>query len=316
LVADAIRARGWRPIRFDTDRFPREVDLVLELGSGAEPSLSLRDGDVSADLAAVEAVWYRRFYSARLPDDLEQRYVKYSQQEARTLLGALFACLGAARWVDPIARIHRAHHKLLQLEVAKRAGLTVPATLATNDPEAARRFFDEHEGRVVTKMLNSISMAEDGREQMVFTSQVSEQDFADIEGLRHCPAVFQELVPKEVELRVAAVGDRLYVASIDASSSEQGAVDWRRDMKLAGAFVADALPEPIAAAVLEVMRTYGLVYGSLDIIRRPDGEHVFLEINAAGEWAWLATVVGLPIAEAIADVLTGRTTVDRSQPRV
>jgi glutathione synthase/RimK-type ligase-like ATP-grasp enzyme len=165
-------------------------------------------------------------------------------------------------------------------------------------------------------MLNSISMAEDGREQMVFTSQVSEQDFADIEGLRHCPAVFQELVPKEVELRVAAVGDRLYVASIDASSSEQGAVDWRRDMKLAGAFVADALPEPIAAAVLEVMRTYGLVYGSLDIIRRPDGEHVFLEINAAGEWAWLATVVGLPIAEAIADVLTGRTTVDRSQPRV
>lgn len=34
-------------------------------------------------------------------------------------------------------------------------------------------------------------------------------------------------------------------------------------------------------------------------------EYVFLECNAAGQWGWLAEQCRLPIAEAIADELTG-----------
>jgi glutathione synthase/RimK-type ligase-like ATP-grasp enzyme len=167
---------------------------------------------------------------------------------------------------------------------------------------------------VVTKMLNSCVLDAAGREQMVFTSPVTEADFAEIDGLRHCPAVFQEWVPKEVELRVAVVGDQIFAASVDASGSAQGAVDWRKDGQLAAAFRRDSLPPAVAAAVLRLMRACGLVYGSLDIVRRPDGEHVFLEINPAGEWVWLEAMAGLPIAEALADVLTGRVRVERSAP--
>ena len=283
LVANAVRERGWVAVRFDTDRFPAEVDLRLETGSGEQPSFELSDGDVAVDLRDVEAIWYRRFYSAKLPDSVEERYVKYSQQEARTLLLSLFAALSGARWVDRIERVHRAHHKLLQLEVAKRCGLRVPDTLATNDAARAREFYDAHPGGVVTKMLNSISMREDGREQMVFTSEVGEADFDDIEGLRVCPAVFQEKVEKDVELRIAVVGDQLFCASIDASSSDRGAVDWRRDSQLTRSFQADSVPDEVAAGIRRLMAEYGLVYGSIDVIRRPDGQHVkvFCEASIA-----------------------------------
>ena len=51
------------------------------------------------------------------------------------------------------------------------------------------------------------------------------------------------------------------------------------------------------------MTRLGLVYGALDFIVDPDGCHIFLEINQAGEWGWLQRDLGLPIAEAIATAL-------------
>jgi glutathione synthase/RimK-type ligase-like ATP-grasp enzyme len=46
-----------------------------------------------------------------------------------------------------------------------------------------------------------------------------------------------------------------------------------------------------------------LVYGAIDLIRTPAGEHVFLEVNPGGEWGMLERDLGLPISEAIADAL-------------
>jgi D-alanine-D-alanine ligase-like ATP-grasp enzyme len=54
------------------------------------------------------------------------------------------------------------------------------------------------------------------------------------------------------------------------------------------------------------MDALGLNYGALDFIVTPEGRHVFLEVNPAGEFMWLMRYPGLPIAEALADVLAGR----------
>jgi hypothetical protein len=284
MVIEAVRRRGCIPVRFDTDRFPRDLKLSLAQHTDNAPSFLFSDGERSVDLSAVKSVWYRRFYSASLPEDLDQRYAAYSKLEIKTLLSSLFAAMPQARWIDPIDRVHRAHHKVLQLELAKQAGFQIPDTIATNDPDEARRFFNKHGGRIVTKMLNAISFTDDGSEQMVFTSKVSEENLQQLDGLRFCPAVFQEMVDKDVELRVAVVGEQLFIASIDSRGST-GDVDWRRAGNLAYHFVPDRLPADVQQSVLRLMKAFGLQYASLDIIRRPDGQHVFLEINSAGEWA-------------------------------
>ena len=51
------------------------------------------------------------------------------------------------------------------------------------------------------------------------------------------------------------------------------------------------------------MTLLGLRFGAFDFLVCPDG-WVFLEVNPNGQWAWIETATGLPIASTIADALT------------
>lgn len=51
------------------------------------------------------------------------------------------------------------------------------------------------------------------------------------------------------------------------------------------------------------MKEMGLGFGALDVIRTPQGEYVFLEVNLVGEWGMLERDLDFPIADAIAEEL-------------
>lgn len=65
------------------------------------------------------------------------------------------------------------------------------------------------------------------------------------------------------------------------------------------------MPADVAAGLRKLMRTLGLTYGACDFAVTPTGEHLLFEVNSAGAFGWLEEVMGLPISEAIADVLLG-----------
>jgi glutathione synthase/RimK-type ligase-like ATP-grasp enzyme len=191
--------------------------------------------------------------------------------------------------------------------VARELGLEIPRTLTTNDPSAVRTFAASCEGGIVTKMLSSFAVYEGGREMVVFTNPVKPEDLADLSGLRLCPMTFQEMIPKALELRVTVVGERVMSASIDSQSSERAAHDWRRDgLRMIRDWQPYELPRQVEENILRLMDYFVLNYGAIDIIVTPDGRHVFLEINPVGEFFWLERSPGLPISDAIADVLLGR----------
>ena len=209
--------------------------------------------------------------------------------------------------IDPLEVIRRAEHKPLQLRLARRVGLDVPRTLSTNDPEAVRAFARSAPGGLITKMMTSFAVYEDGVENVVFTNPVGDADLADLEGLDLCPMTFQERIDKALELRVTVVGRRLFAASIDSQSSPRARHDWRRDgAAMAAHWRPYDLPADVAARTLALMDRLALTYGACDFIVTPDGRHVFLEVNPAGEFMWLVPHAGLPIDEALADVLAGR----------
>jgi glutathione synthase/RimK-type ligase-like ATP-grasp enzyme len=81
-------------------------------------------------------------------------------------------------------------------------------------------------------------------------------------------------------------------------------VDWRRDgIGLIDDWRPYRLPPDVEKGLLALMQDFGLNYGGADFIVTPDGRHVFLEVNAGGEWFWLQRNPGLPIADALARVL-------------
>ena len=134
------------------------------------------------------------------------------------------------------------------------------------------------------------------------TSPVRPEDLEDAGGLRHSPMVFQENVPKEVELRVACAGDELFVGAIDARGTA-GTTDWRAAAPSEVSWQAGELPAETAVRLRRLLRRLGLVYGAVDLIRTPDGRHVFLEVNPGGEWGMLERDLGLPVSEALASAL-------------
>lgn len=64
-------------------------------------------------------------------------------------------------------------------------------------------------------------------------------------------------------------------------------------------------PEHIRVGIARYLRAASLAYSAFDFVVTPDGAWVALEANGSGMWGWLAEECGLPIAEAIAEELTG-----------
>jgi MvdC family ATP-grasp ribosomal peptide maturase len=301
-VAAALARRGARPFRLDTDLFPAEVRLSARL-SPRGSAHTVTAGGERVGAAEVRAVWARKLWPARLDERLGAEFRALCGRESAAALAGFLDGLAGARWVNPPALDLRAEDKLLQLRLAREAGLDTPHTLLTNDPAEARAFFVETGGRMVAKLLRPLSVSMGAAPLFVYTSDVTEADLAEAEQLRHCPSVFQERVEKERELRAAYVGGRLFVGALDARGSARGATDWRRADPAECRWEHDALPADVAARLDSLMRRLGLLYGALDIIRTPDGRHVLLEVNPGGEWGMLERDLGLPISEALAEEL-------------
>ncbi len=305
-VVRAIEMRGGHAVRFDTDDFPGEAELVARLEPGAD-QLELVTREGRFDLAEVSAIWHRRLaFGGRLPESFEPRMRDACRQEARASAMGLLASLRAFR-LDVERELRRAEHKPLQLRVARDVGLEVPATLVTNDAGAVRAFAAERAGGVVTKMLSSFAVFEGGEEKVVFTSALGADDLEHLDGLQWSPMTFQERVPKALELRVIVVGDRVMAAAVNSAAHAGAEVDWRRlGPSLQGFWKPHVLPDSVRDAVLRLMDTFQLNYGALDFILTPGGRYVFLEINPAGEFFWIDAALDGAISGALADVLLGR----------
>jgi glutathione synthase/RimK-type ligase-like ATP-grasp enzyme len=305
LVRVALRDRGHAAFRLNTDEFPTNVQLITHQSASGSTSELRADGQ-RIHSSEISALWYRRFWPAQaLPKSLDPQVRNASIEESRRVLqGLLVSC--PAFVMDRLERVRLAENKQLQLELARQAGLLIPNTLITNDPAAARAFYDQCGGSMMTKMMASFAIYRDGRENVVFTNPVRPEDLAAMEGLSLCPMTFQERIEKQLELRVTVVGQQVFSAAIDSNSLPRSQTDWRREgQALQDAWFPQPLPRETERGLLALMDALGLQYGAADFILAPDGRCYFLEINPVGEFFWLELALRLPISSAIADTLLG-----------
>lgn len=305
LVEAAVRRRGADALRVNTDRFPTSLRLAARFSAGERAFLlALEDAKGRTRRIALDrvpAVWARRLWPGALPPDVDPRFAAHCRQQSRTAFFDTLSLLEGARWVNPLQPLFRAESKLLQLKLAQDVGLTLPETVVTNAPDEARALFERTGRRAVTKLLGALSQTMNATGDFVYTSRLSDEDMAALDGLALCPQIFQALVEKRRELRVVVVGERCFAGAIDARESLRGQVDWRRTEPGSDvAWTAADVPDDVRARLLALCEALSLRYAAVDLIVTPAGEHVFLEVNPAGEWGWLERDLGLPIADAIA----------------
>ena len=302
LVAQALADMGVRPIRFNTDLFPSLIKLSARAGDDRVAQLFTEAGEHAA-VDEVRAVWARKLWPPRMADDLDERYRSMCVSESVAALEGFLDALHNARWINNLDHQRNAENKQRQLRLAAHVGLRVPKTLVTNDPAAARQFFAETDGQTVAKLLRPVDVTMDAAAPFVYTSRVREEDLAAVETLRHSPMVFQELIPKAHELRVAYVAGETFTGALDATGTSRGHTDWRLAAPEDCRWQMARLPTEVSSSVNALMSGLGLDFGAVDLICTPSGEYVFLEVNPSGEWGMLERDLGLPISEAIAKAL-------------
>jgi len=302
LVEQALARRGVRPVRFNTDLFPSQVKLSARAGD-QRAALLFTETENETSVEEVRAVWARKIWSPRMSDDLDERYRSMCVSESAAALEGFLDALHNVLWVNDLDQQRNAENKQRQLRLAARAGLRVPRTLVTNHAAAARQFFAETEGETVAKLLRPLAVSMNADTPFVYTNRVREEDLAGAEALRHSPMVFQELIPKAYELRVACVAGKAFAGALDATGTSRGHTDWRRAAPEECRWQKAQVPQEVANSLQALMSELGLVFGAVDLICTPAGEHVFLEVNPGGEWGMLERDLGLPISEAIAAAL-------------
>ncbi|WAS94189.1 MvdC/MvdD family ATP grasp protein [Nannocystis punicea] len=317
-MQELLEARGVRALRFDTDAFPTEQQVRF-VHDGATEALQVRDGEVWRTLAPDDAIWYRRArWAGKLPATMDRQLRHGCTVESEAFLRGVMAA-APCFVMDPPEAVRENGHKPYQLSLARRLGLATPRTLATNDPAAAHAFIRACPHGAVAKMLSAFPVYdEQGEEQVVFTTALAEDHLGKLEGLRYAPMVFQERLQKALELRVTVVGRRIFAAAVDSQRQPGAEVDWReRGVSLLRSWVPYDLPAETERRLSEYMERIGMQYSAIDMVVEPDGRHVFLEANPAGECYWLQyNSPHFPLAQALVDVLVDEPGARRASRRV
>jgi hypothetical protein len=204
-------------------------------------------------------------------------------------------------WVNPPDGAALAGSKILQLEMARTIGLTIPETLFTNSPTEIRQFLGR--GRqVIYKSLSGGGWMNNDSRFLSYTSLLSEDDLVADRVLRQTPGIFQDFVPKSHELRVTVMGNHVLAARVLSQETQRGRLDWRQSYDELQ-FSPDRLPSSVEGQCRALLDALGLVFGCFDFIVTPEGEHVFLEVNEMGQFLFIERYCGLPLLDAFSEFL-------------
>lgn len=286
-IFDQLQARGSDCVYLDTQAFPEHLKLNLMPTEGAGGgSLKMEDGR-HIPLESVSSVYWRYRYNTEVSPEVPPEVVPIIYREIDSALGSLFRNMPNALWVNSVSAIERHRYKTHQLFLMAQAGIRVPDTLVSNDPEAVTRFYEAHHGNVIYKPVSGGA----------HTAKMTPEDLSEkrLSELRLSPVQFQEMIDG-VDVRVYIIGEELFAAEIQA-----GTLDFRDDPR--APIVPVTLPEVVEAQCRTVARLFEYEFTGIDIRRTPNNEYCFIEGNPSPMFAHFENVTGYPISQSLMGLL-------------
>ena len=303
-VAQKLLKRGADFVRVNPAQFPTQTSVSLSYGAAGQFQGTLLIGNQIIDLHLLDAMWCRRLPSPvpheTITDEISRVYLEAECTRYLLDVWNLLDCLCVPA---PPAVLQRAQMKASQLKMAGALGFELPPTLFTNHPDAFLQFYRQYNGHLVSKAAGKGFVRSLGEGFNRYTQVVSKRDVGYAQAVRFCPLIFQAYVPKLVELRITVVGEAVFAAEIHSQVSHHTRDDWRHYDWNETPYFPHALPRDLEQRCVQLVHQLGLCYGAIDMVLTPDQRYIFLEINPSGQYFWIEQATGLPISDAICDLL-------------
>lgn len=282
LLLDALQRRNAGFIFID-DRHLAYASLSLNLDGGLMGG-RLRAAGEDIALSTIGAV-YARLLNVVIPTDPDQA----SHVQA---FHALFT-----QWLDitPALVVNRPWamasnaSKPYQSQLIAAAGLEVPGTLVSNDPQEVEKFRNGA-GHIVFKSISGVRS---------IVAELGNRHLARLPLVRLLPTQFQAAIPG-TDVRVHVVGGRTFATEIDSEAD---------DYRYAARYGAEArlteidLESGIRDACIGLATALGLPLCGIDLRRTPGGRWVCFEANPMPAYSYYQENTGADISGALASML-------------
>jgi glutathione synthase/RimK-type ligase-like ATP-grasp enzyme len=291
LVCARLESCGYAYRFIELGRFPESYQLVCRWkGSGSEGWIA--GPDWRLDLDEISGVYVRFLGPEDRPplSGLDRFDAAALRHEGDLALIALIESLDC-----PVVNRMRGgasnNSKPYQALVISQTGLSVPPTLVTSDPLAARAFHARHR-EVIYKSASGVRS---------IVRRLGPDQLERLDMLCHGPAHLQAFVPGH-NIRVHTIGEQIFATRI-----ESDAVDYRY-AHLDGA---TARLEPVTirasveAACLRLAEEFDLLFAGIDLKETPEGEFFCFEVNPCPGFLYYERHTGQPISTAVAELLRG-----------
>jgi glutathione synthase/RimK-type ligase-like ATP-grasp enzyme len=286
--------------RLNTDEIGNTIRLSFDVINN-EYLIYDAGRDIIIDLLQIKSVYFRRPEILVHSKDVTIGEKNFIKSELSFTLEAIYKILGNAFWVNTVDAIRGAENKIYQLMLAKEIGLIIPNTILSSQPSTALSFFSKNDGSCIIKPVKSGLIAGETEEGVIFTSEVH-LDKNNVDRILTCPVYLQNLIPKNSDLRVTLVGDKLFCAMIHSQEEQESSVDWRKAGHPLRHSVHE-LPTEIITKCFELAKKLKLNFAAIDFILDQKNNYIFLEINPNGQWAWVERQLNFKISDEITNLL-------------
>lgn len=274
-----------------SDRICGSAALTWSTMGDVGARIPLRGGGY-VEVSELDVIWWRRSGPPQqLPPFVTNPvHTEVINSNCRAALLGILLNAFQGTWINHPIYAQAAENKIVQLQAATRAGLRVPQTLISQDPEVIRRFCEQHAYNVVVKPLHA------SKQQPLYTTMATREHLESDDSVALCPAIYQEYISGTRHIRAQCFGERVYAVQLDSD-----ALDWRvtREINVSSF----DLEEDIQRRLFELLNRLGLIMGVVDLKLTPDGEPVWLEINPQGQFLFMEGLGGPDLISPFCDFL-------------
>ncbi|MEB3342662.1 hypothetical protein [Okeania sp.] len=269
----------------DTRLFPTKLKIswqpIIQTGC-----LTFPDGK-KWDLADINKIFWRTFSGVNVPKSTNSYPNTIAINDSISLLRS-FMRSKPEKWVNDWEAYQFHKEKPLQLSLANKIGVNIPATLVTNDAEEILNFYQSY-SEVIFKPVYGGSHAQFLTKEHL---EINRMNLA----LSISPVTIQEYIPG-TNIRSYVIGEKVYSAEIRSSS-----LDFREDKQAKLIYL--ETPKDIKKQCLTITKAFGLKWTGIDWRLQPNGEYIFLEANFSPMFLHFEKQTGCPITQNLIELLT------------